>query len=120
MTLARWRLLFLATVLANLVILYWPRAVGGGGPPHLDKAVHVLTFAAVAWAGLRVRLPAAWLLPVLTLHAGVSEVVQDRLLPDRSGDAADVVADLVGILAGTVLARASWRDEPGVRTRHRH
>jgi len=123
---ARWRsagaarLLFAATVLTNLALLYWPRDVGGGGPAHLDKVVHVVAFAAVAWTGLRAQVPAAWLLPVLALHAAVSEVVQARLLPDRSGDVADVLADLSGILAGTVLARASWRDEPAVRTAGRH
>ena len=113
------RALFAAAVVVNLVLLYWPRTVGPVGPAHLDKAVHLLAFAAVAWSGLRAGVPARWLLPVLALHAGVSEVVQDRLLPRRTGDVADVVADLIGILAGTVLARASWRDEPAVRPRSR-
>lgn len=110
---------FAGAVAANLVLLYWPRAVGGGGLPHLDKAVHLLAFAAVAWSGLRARVPASWLLPLLVLHAGVSELVQDRLLPGRSGEVADVLADLVGILAGTAVARASWRDEPVVPPQHR-
>ena len=110
---------FAGAVAANLVLLYWPRAVGGGGLPHLDKAVHLLAFAAVAWSGLRARVPASWLLLLLVLHAGVSELVQDRLLPGRSGEVADVLADLVGILAGTALARASWRDEPVVPPQHR-
>lgn len=113
------RAVFACAVVASLALLYWPRAVGGDGPPHLDKAVHLLAFAALAWSGLRARVPASWLLPLLVLHAGVSEVVQDRLLPGRSGDGADVLADLAGILVGTVLARASWRDEPAVRTQRR-
>lgn len=114
------RVLFVGAVVANLVLLYLPRPDGGSGPPHVDKAVHLLAFAAVAWSGLRARVPASWLLPVLALHAGVSEVVQDLLIPGRSGDGADVVADLVGILAGSALARASWRDEPAVPPQQRH
>lgn len=113
------RALFVGAVVANLVLLYWPRPVGGEGLPHLDKAIHLLAFAAVAWTGLRARVPAAWLLPLLVLHAVLSELVQAWLLPDRSGDWADVVADLLGILAGTLVVRASWRDERAVRTLRR-
>jgi len=112
-------LAFAAAVAVNLLLLYWPRGVGGGGVPHMDKAVHLLVFAAVAWTGLRAQVPARWLLPLLALHAVTSELVQDRLLPDRSGDWADVLADLLGILAGTLLASASWRDERAVRTARR-
>ena len=101
------RVLFVGAVVANLVLLYLPKPDGGGGPPHVDKVVHLLAFAAVAWSGLRARVPASWLLPVLALHAGVSEILQDRLIPGRSGDGADVVADLLGIFTGAALARAS-------------
>jgi len=112
-------MVFVGAVVANLVLLYLPRPDGGSGLPHVDKVVHLLAFAAVAWSGLRARVPASWLLPVLALHAGVSELVQDLLIPGRSGDVADVAADLVGILAGSALARASWRDEPAVPPQHR-
>jgi hypothetical protein len=105
------RAAFVVAVAANLALLYWPRAVSPGGVPHLDKLVHLVAFAAVAWAGLRAGLPARWLLPVLVLHAVSSELVQARLLTRRSGDPVDVAADLLGTLAGTLLARASWRHE---------
>ena len=114
------RVLFVGAVVANLALLYLPPPDGASGLPHADKGVHLLAFAAVAWSGLRARVPATWLLPVLALHAGVSELVQDLLIPGRSGDRADVVADLVGILAGSALARASWRDEPAVPPQQRH
>lgn len=109
------RAAFAGAVAVNLLLLYWPHPVGGGGVPHMDKAVHLLTFAALAWTGLRARLPGVWLLPLLVLHAGLSELVQARLLPGRNGDWADVLADLLGILAGTLLVRASWRDEHALR-----
>ena len=107
-----WRPAFLVAVVANLVVLYWPRAVSSGGVPHLDKAVHLAVFAVLVWTGLKAGLPAYALLPVVVVHAVSSEVVQQLLLARRSGDPADVVADLVGTLAGWGLARASWRGEP--------
>lgn len=113
------RAAFALAVALNLLLLYWP-SPPGDGPPHLDKAVHLLAFAAVAFTGLWALVPVPWLVSVLVLHAVVSEVVQARLLTGRSGDLGDVAADVVGILAGvlagTVLTRASWPHEPGVPT----
>jgi hypothetical protein len=114
----RERALLALAVAVQLVVLYWPRTVQDGGLPYLDKAVHVAIFAAVAWAGCRAGVPQRVLLPLLVAHAVLSEVVQARLLPGRSGDPADVVADLAGVGLGLLLAhrsstrhgvRASWR-----------
>ena len=110
-----WRWAFALATAVHLVVLYWPRSVSMGGPAHLDKITHVAVFAAVAVAGLCARLPAAALLAALSLHAIVSEVLQATVLPGRSGDPFDVLADLVGVLlgalAGARLASASWRGE---------
>jgi alkylation response protein AidB-like acyl-CoA dehydrogenase len=106
---ARDRALFAATVVANLLLLYWPRAVGAGGVPHLDKVVHLVAFAAVAWTGLRAGLPARWLGALLGVHAVTSETVQAWLLPGRSGDPADALADLGGVVLG--LIGGSWRHD---------
>jgi hypothetical protein len=103
-----WQVALAVAVAVNLVILFWPRPASPGGLPGLDKMVHLATFGSVALTGLRAGLPARWLLPVLAAHAVASEVVQELLLSRRSGDLRDVVADLVGVLAGTLLARASW------------
>ena len=111
---------FVVAIAGNLAMLYWPRPVDPGGVPHLDKVAHLAAFAAVAWTGLRAGVPAGWLLPVLAVHAVTSELAQAWLLPDRSGDPRDVVADLLGVLAGTVLWRASWpygRAAPSARGR---
>jgi hypothetical protein len=109
---SRWRVAALAVaVVVNLVILFWPRAPGGADVPGLDKVVHIATFGALAWTGLRAALPARWWLPLLALHAATSEVIQGVLLPHRSGDVLDVLADLVGVLAGSLIARASWRGD---------
>jgi hypothetical protein len=111
------RALLAAAVAVQLAVLYWPRAAGDG-LPYVDKLVHAAVFGAVAWAGCRAGVPHRVLLPLLAAHAVVSEVVQARLMTGRSGDPADVVADLVGTGLGLLLAhrpgtsrglRASWR-----------
>ena len=100
--------LFASALLVNLAVLFWPSGVGGGGPDHVDKAVHTASFAALAWTGVRAGLPAGTFVAVLVAHAVTSEVVQATVLPDRSGEAWDVVADVAGVALG--LGAASWRN----------
>ena len=100
---ARWAV-FLAAVALQLVVVYAPSSGPGGGVPYLDKVVHAAIFGLVAWSGLRLRLPAAPLLGVLLAHAVVSEVLQATLLPRRSGDPLDCVADVVGVTLGVLAA----------------
>jgi hypothetical protein len=92
-----------AAVAVNLVVLYWPGPVSDGGIPYVDKLVHVAIFAAVAVTGLRVRVRVAWLVGLLAVHAVSSELVQHWLLANRTGDPADVAADLVGVAVGVVV-----------------
>ena len=100
---SRW--LLAAVVLAQLVVLYAPRAPSTGGVPGLDKVVHVLVFAVVAAVGLRARVP-RWVVLLLTVgHAPVSELVQATLLPGRSGDPLDLLADLAGCALGWWVPR---------------
>ena len=89
-------------MIANLVVLYWPRPVSDGGILYADKVVHVAIFAVVAVTGVRAEVPLAWLVGLLVVHAVSSEVAQHWLLVNRSGDPADVVADLVGVVVGVV------------------
>ena len=110
--------LFAVAVAVNLVLLFWPRAPGNPGGLPFDKVVHLLSFAFVAWSGARAGLAIRWLAAVLAVHAVTSELIQHALLPGRSGDPGDVLADLVGV-AGVVLAlgTASWRDGRAGRDR---
>lgn len=117
---ARDRAVLALVVVVHLLVLYWPRAAGTGGVPQLDKVVHVLVFGAVLWAGRRAGLADRLLVPALVAHAVASEALQAWLLPGRSGDPADVAADVAGVLLVGVLGphgphrraeRASWRDE---------
>lgn len=117
-----WRVALVLLVAVHLAILYAPDTGAAPPFPGIDKVVHVATFASVALAGLRAGLAARWWLPVVAMHAGVSELVQHWLLPHRSGDPFDVVADLAGlglgvaadVVAARLLGRASWSgDRPG-------
>ncbi len=113
-----WRIALGLLVVVHLTVLYAPDSGGAALFPGVDKVVHVATFASVTLAGLRSGPAARWWLPLVSLHAGVSELVQHWALPHRSGDLADVAADLGGVALGTLaaaaLARASWgSDRPG-------
>lgn len=105
----------LLTALAgHLYVLYAP---GSPEPslidiPGLDKAVHVLLFAVPALL-LRLLTPRWWPIVVLALHAPISEFIQWRFVPLRSGDALDLVADLGGLAVGVLAAR--WRPVNPVR-----
>lgn len=110
---------FLAiTLVAQVVGLYSPAAPGPDGVPGLDKLGHLLAFAvptALAW-----WLGGRWLVPVLAVHAVVSEPLQHLLAPGRQLDWWDSVANLVGVAVGVVAVEA-WRrrGHDGGRPSHR-
>lgn len=99
-------LVLAAAVLVQLVVLYVPRVpdVGAVGVPGADKVVHAAVFAAVTLAALRATLPAVPVLALVAAHAPVSELLQHLVLPGRSGDPVDVLADLVGVALGATTA----------------
>jgi hypothetical protein len=99
------RAAFAAAVIANFAVLYWPRAVSQGGIPFADKVVHVAIFAVVAATGRRAGVPLGWLVGLLAAQAVTSELVQHWFLVNRTGDPADVAADLVGVAVGVLLGR---------------
>jgi VanZ family protein len=104
---SRDRLLLALTVAVQLVVLYAPRAPSAGSVPGLDKVVHAAVFGAVAWAALRCGFARSPVAVVLVAHAVLSEVLQAGLLPARSGDPLDVVADLAGVVLALVLGRSA-------------
>jgi len=91
---------FTVVVLVSLAVLFAPADGVPSSPPGVDKAVHLLLFAALAvsgrWAGAR----AGVLGVVLVGYAALSEVVQAAPALGRSASVADGVADVAGVLAG--------------------
>jgi len=92
--------LLVVAVGVHLVVLYAPSTPTDLPFAYADKVVHVLVFlvpvVVALLAGGRPRL----VVGVFAAHAVLSEVVQHALLPGRSGDPLDVVADLVGVGLG--------------------
>ena len=73
--------------------------------PEIDKLVHgglfLLLAVATRWRfGPRLGRRAA-----VTAYGVLSEIAQAVLLPDRSGDPSDALADTTGALLGWLLAR---------------
>jgi hypothetical protein len=111
------RAVFAATIVANLLVLYWPRSVSQGGVPEIDKIVHIGIFAIVAVAGLRARVPLGWLVGLLAADAVSSELAQHWLLANRTGDPLDVAADLVGVAVGVFIGLKLTSATPVASTR---
>jgi hypothetical protein len=111
----RSRLFFGAVLTLQLVVLYWPRAAQPSDGLPWDKLVHALIFGVVYAAGVRAGIPWRLWFVVSLVHAGVSEVLQDTLLPRRSGDPYDAAADAVGVLVAALamtVAAARRRTAP--------
>lgn len=99
------RIAFVVAVGMQLWGLYASETTPGPGIPGLDKVAHVGMFALVMATGVVAGVPPRVLAVVLLAHAVVSEVVQGALLPTRSGDVWDAVADVAGIGLGWLVAR---------------
>ena len=73
--------------------------------PEFDKVVHGGLFLLLA-VTTRWRFgPRLGMLATVAAYAVLSEIVQAVLLPDRSGDPFDALADTTGALLGWLLAR---------------
>ena len=100
----RSRVVLVLVVVAHLLALYWPRIDVQGPVSWTDKVVHVLLFAAPVLAAVAARVPRmAWVVVAVAVHAPLSEWLQHAVLPHRSGDVGDAVADLGGVVLGVTL-----------------
>ena len=91
------------TLMVQIVVLYAPEGLGGPPITGLDKVVHILIFAAPVLAALMAGLSAPWVIGILALHGPVSELIQYSVLPHRSGDVFDALADVVGVAIGATV-----------------
>jgi hypothetical protein len=115
-----WRAAFAALLLVHLLALYWPRIEIEGAPQDADKWTHLLLFGApvgAAFLAVGSMRWLAWLVVLFLLHAPVSEILQARLLPGRSGDVRDALFDAAGVVLGvglgTLLRRRATRPRAG-------
>lgn len=103
------RLSLLGALVIQLYVLYL--YVPGNAPslavPHLDKVVHAAVFALPAALAVLARCRPALVGLALVVHAPVSELVQHLVLPARSGDPWDLVADLFGVVLGLAAGQLS-------------
>ena len=118
---ARWRRHWRSLLLAFAAISAY-FAFGPPGPqlalPVPDKVNHVAAFAAMG-ATAALAQPASWRHAAiasagLLLYGVVIELVQS-LLPTRVADAADLLADAMGVVCGLLLAAALrhiWQEPP--------
>ena len=102
-----WRWALGVALAVQLIALYAPRAPAGPQVIGFDKVIHLSIFAAPAFAALVVGIRARWALGILAVHAPISELIQHFVLPHRSGDVFDAIADLSGVLLG-VLVYVVW------------
>lgn len=87
------------SALAVLMYLAVARPMPGGPSGALsvhDKLVHGGVYGALAVCGLLGRLRASTVMLVLFAHGALVEVLQ-ALVPDRSADVLDLLADALGI-----------------------
>jgi hypothetical protein len=96
-------------LVVQLVVLYVPSGPGTPMFPGGDKVVHVLVFAVPVLLLLLAGAPPRIVLAVLGTHAVASELLQGALLPHRSADPLDALADLVGVALGWGLWRLAVR-----------
>jgi VanZ family protein len=97
---------FAVVVLVSLAVLFTPQSDVPAAPPGVDKLVHLLLFAALAFSGRWSGAGRRALALLLVVYAASSEVIQGLAPLARSASVADWLADVVGVLLG--LAAWSW------------
>ena len=112
MTLKYYRLSAGIWFLMMLFILFLPGSATPEVPPfipHFDKIVHAGIFGVLvgllgfSFSKVSKRFQ-LYLLVSIVLFAGMSEVIQEYLVPGRGGDWGDFIADLVGIGIGVLIS----------------
>ncbi len=103
---------FVVTVLVSLAVLFAPPGDVPPSPDGLDKVVHGVLFAALAftarWAGVGRAVTAA----LAVLYAAGSEALQGTDLVQRDASLGDLLADVVGVLVGLLAWRLVERARP--------
>ena len=114
-------LCFAAVFVGVTVLMLVPLGSSGGAPsiPHLDKLVHLgawLALAVALWFPLRAagRMSVARAIAMVAGLGlwGVAIELLQGLVPERTGDVWDALADLCGAALGALIMAALERREP--------
>ena len=125
-------------VLCALVILVLT-GLPGSCFPHvkpvfgLDKVVHLLMYAGFAFAmlwgyrkpfkenGAAYRRKALWITLAIGIGYGLlTEIMQETLIPSRTGSVYDWIADIIGCILGAIIAYFLLRDRNNLKNEALH
>ena len=108
-----WLGLWLAAVLAVVVLSLGSPPPPPGSIPHADKWEHLMTYSLLALGAVQLFRPGRDLLAVaaaLVLLGVLLEVAQGTLTPDRMMDWRDALANTAGVLLGAATVLLPARD----------
>ncbi|WP_457631150.1 VanZ family protein [Oceanithermus sp.] len=100
---------YLALALLWAALIFLASSLPGsavGLPSPWDKLAHGLTYAVLAWLLRRGGLPAAAALGLTVLY-GLSDEWHQGFVAGRSKDAADLLADAIGGLFGSLIGKSN-------------
>jgi hypothetical protein len=94
---------FAVAVLVSLAVLFAPPSDVPPSPYGIDKLVHGLLFAVLAFTGRWAGVGRGVLAGLLVMYAGGSEILQATDLVNRDASVADLVADVTGVVVGLMV-----------------
>ena len=104
-----------AWTIAVVVALWMPPSDPAFDLPHLDKLIHMVAFAGVAWLWRRAGYPGPAVAIGAAALAALTEAGQSFLPWPRTADLFDVAADLAGVAIGLALVKRQRRPEAASR-----
>lgn len=94
----------------------------------LDKVVHLLMYAGFTFAsiwgyrtpfcerGTRYRKKALWIAILIGIFFGaLTEIMQETMVPSRTGSVYDWIADVIGSVFGAIIAHFFLRDRNNLK-----
>jgi len=104
----KWQLVFWLNGLLLLYLTLMPSIDSGLSYPHADKLFHFIGFGAFAlFCGLAFRqLNYLWVILIASSLGVIVEIAQS-FLPHRGFSYADMLADLIGIIAAVIVLHLS-------------
>ena len=108
----KWKRIAIAYFLLTTIILLWP---GNALPktnlitiPFFDKIVHIVLFAILSWLALKAygsvhKYRNTKMVAAIAIYGILIEVVQLYLIPFRSFEFVDIIADAIGAFLGMIL-----------------